>query len=90
MGQPMGSPSDARPAVDTASPGQGIVSVRTERGWADVYYRGRLLGRTPLRVELPAGRQRLRLLPQGREPAAWAEVQVRHDRVQHVNLSPRR
>jgi serine/threonine-protein kinase len=46
-----------RAAVRHAAP--GAVLVRVDGGWAEVSHRGRSLGQTPLRAELPAGRQTL-------------------------------
>jgi hypothetical protein len=56
---------------------QGPVRVVVEGdGWAIVSHEGRELGRTPLDVRLPVGRQRLSVLPFGRGPARTVEVDV--------------
>ncbi|HJL20536.1 MAG TPA: PEGA domain-containing protein, partial [Sandaracinaceae bacterium LLY-WYZ-13_1] len=44
---------------------QGPVLIRTRGGSATVMHGGRTLGRTPVRVQLPVGTQRLRLVPSG-------------------------
>jgi serine/threonine-protein kinase len=54
----------------------GTVSVVTPGGWADIYHRGRRLGRTPARVHLPPGRQVLKLRPFGNQPARNVVVNV--------------
>jgi len=55
---------------------QGTVVVNVSRGWAIVEHYGQRLGRTPLRTQLPAGRQTLRILPSGRGPAITRTVNV--------------
>ena len=56
---------------------QGPVRVVAEGGgWGIVSHEGRELGRTPLDVRLPVGRQRLSVLPFGRGPARTVEVDV--------------
>jgi len=55
---------------------RGTVSVVTPGGWADIYFRGRRLGRTPTRVQLPPGRQVLSLRPFGSQRARNVVVQV--------------
>src|SRR5690606_11184345 len=56
---------------------QGPVRVIAEGGgWGIVSHEGRELGRTPLDVRLPVGRQRLSVLPFGRGPARTVEVNV--------------
>ena len=56
--------------------GTGTVDVATPGGWADVYFRGARVGRTPLRVELPAGRQTIELRPHGRPVGARIRITV--------------
>ena len=53
----------------------GRVNVVTPGGWADVYFRGRRIGRTPRSFELPAGAQTLELRPFG-EGSLRVEVRV--------------
>jgi len=60
--------------VEQGEPGH--VSVSARGGWADLYHRGRHLGRTPTRVSLPAGRQVLDVRPFGRDPRRRILVQV--------------
>ncbi len=56
---------------------RGAVMVRVRgSGWAYVEHQGRRLGRTPLRVELPTGRQTLRVLPYGETPALNRAIDV--------------
>ena len=64
-------PTDEPPA---AAPATGNLRIRASGGWAQVYDGARLLGRTPLSVELPAGRYTLRILPYGEEPATTTTV----------------
>lgn len=61
------APDDARPRAIRRA-GRGFANVSSRGGWADIYHRGRFVGRTPLRLELPAGRQVLQLHPFGRGP----------------------
>ncbi|AKF10993.1 serine/threonine-protein kinase [Sandaracinus amylolyticus] len=56
--------------------GRGFANVSVRGGWADIYHRGRYLGRTPTRVELPAGRQTLELAPFGRAPRRRVALRV--------------
>jgi serine/threonine-protein kinase len=65
-----------RRAAPAARGPAGTVSVVTPGGWADIYHRGRRLGRTPARVDLPPGRQVLKLRPFGNQPARNVVVQV--------------
>jgi serine/threonine-protein kinase len=68
--------SDA-PAVAAPAGGEGTLIVSTPGGWANVYNRsGRLLGQTPLRVQLPAGEQALSLRPFGQPPAISVNVSI--------------
>jgi len=55
----------------------GTVAVVALGGWADVFEGNRRLGRTPARVDLPAGRHTLRLRPFGMAPAVRRTVNVR-------------
>jgi len=66
---------------------QGPVLIRTSGGWATVTHGGRELGRTPLRVQLPVGRQQLRLLPNGREPGRTVTVTVEWGSLTTVNVT---
>ena len=66
---------------------QGPVLIRTSGGWATVTHGGRDLGRTPLRVQLPVGRQQLRLLPNGREPGRTVTVTVEWGSLTTVNVT---
>ncbi len=70
-------------SLDTS---QGQVVVTAEGGWAQVYLGERSLGRTPLRVSLPVGQQRLRLLPYGHEPAQYVVVPVAWGEINSVSF----
>jgi len=61
--------------------GFGSVNVSTPGGWADIYERGRNLGRSPRQVRLSAGRHVLALRPFGRTPAVRRTVEVHADSV---------
>ena len=83
--QPMPSPSPSPSAPSPPSPAPsapeaavrtGPVRIEADAGWAMVYLGARLLGRTPIRTELPVGRHRLRILPYGREPADYQSIDV--------------
>jgi serine/threonine-protein kinase len=54
----------------------GIVNVVTPGGWADIYVRGRKVGRSPGRIELPAGRHTVTLRPFGDGRAISRTVRV--------------
>lgn len=82
--EPVAPPPPSAPAT-TAEPAReaapevartGTVNVSTPGGWADVFHRGRRLGRTPRRATLPEGRQTLELRPFGRLPAEHRTVDV--------------
>ncbi len=60
----------------TASTASGVVNVVTPGGWADVVLAGRVVGRTPRQVTLPAGTHTLELRPFGRTPGERVEVVV--------------
>ncbi len=58
--------------------GPGTVVVSTPGGWANVYdEHGRLLGDTPLSVQMSAGSHRLSLRPFGQPPSRSHSVEVR-------------
>ena len=54
----------------------GILRVVAAGGWATVEHEGRSLGRTPLEVTLPTGRQQLRILPSGEGPGETIRVTI--------------
>lgn len=58
-----------RGAMRTRTGGVGAVSVSARGGWVDIYHQGRHVGRTPIQLELPAGRQTLEVRPFGRPPS---------------------
>jgi len=65
---------------------RGTVMVRARSGWAIVEHEGRRLGRTPVRAQLPTGRQTLRILPYGEEPARTQAVEVTWGQTRTVTL----
>jgi hypothetical protein len=79
-------PAPARPATSTPARGGASTSLDTSvgqvviaaegGGWAQVFHGDRSLGRTPVRVSLPVGRQRLRVVPFGEGPGEAIEVDV--------------
>jgi len=66
--------------------GNGLVSVSTPGGWANVYFRGRLLGPTPGRYELPAGRQSIEIRPSGGGRPRRVVVDVRPGQGARVSI----
>jgi eukaryotic-like serine/threonine-protein kinase len=80
---PTPTPTGPTTSLDTS---QGQVVIQVEGGWAMVFHGDRPLGRTPVRVMLPVGSQRLRLLPYGREPAQFSVVPVEWGTVNRVTL----
>jgi serine/threonine-protein kinase len=57
--------------------GSGSLTLVTRGGWGTVYRRGRALGETPLRTELPAGRHVLEVRPFGQPPGRRVTVVIR-------------
>jgi hypothetical protein len=53
-------------------------------GWAQVFHGDRALGRTPVRVSLPVGPQRLRVVPFGEGPGENIAVDVEWGLVSRV------
>jgi serine/threonine protein kinase len=91
-GQPLVQPGAGPAAPPPARQGptldfsRGPVQIDTPGGWAIVQHEGRELGRTPLRVTLPVGRQRVRLLPFGEGPPRDVEVEVEWGVLHRVNV----
>ena len=83
---PPTEPSGGGAVTPPATSGAGFVHIVPTSGWAEVYLGGRLLGRTPLRRELPAGRHRLRVLPYGQEPATVLSIEVEPDVDQRLEI----
>ena len=84
---PPAAPAEATPAPPVKNPARGErtrrwghVNLATPGGWADVYYQGAKLGRTPTRIRLPAGRRALVIKPFGRS-AMRRSVRVREGQV---------
>ena len=69
-------------------PRMGAIDLFIDGGWAEIYLRGKKVGRAPAKgLKLPLGRHRLRLVnpPTGREVALDVEVtegQVKYYRTQ--------
>jgi serine/threonine-protein kinase len=75
--RPTRSPETSlEPVRDVAVAQTGAVNVVTPGGWADVVVDGRVVGRTPRRITLPAGTRTLELRPFGRMPGDRIEVVV--------------
>jgi hypothetical protein len=72
----------ARPRVT----GYGQLNVSSEGGWADVLEGSRRLGRTPLRLNVTAGRHVLTVLPFGQPPARRIVVDVEPNAVERVSV----
>ena len=83
---PVPSSSGSVAVAPPAGGGAAFVNLVPTSGWADVYLGGRLLGRTPLRRELPAGTHRLRVLPYGREPATVLTIDIDADIDQRLEI----
>ena len=67
----------ATPARAPTAPAEtGHAHVVTVGGWGDIYVGDRRVGRTPMRVRLPAGRQTLTVRPFGEGPARTVTVDV--------------
>jgi hypothetical protein len=67
----------ARPRISArVARAPGMVSVVTPGGWADVFVGSRRVGRSPGRIELPAGRQTLTLRPFGTGAPRYVPVEV--------------
>jgi len=68
-------PEPTRP--ERAKKGWGYLNL-SSTPWAEVYIGGKRLGTTPLiKAKLPAGRLRLKLLPEGRPPARNVSVRIK-------------
>jgi len=68
----------------------GSATIISPAGWADVYLGSRNLGRTPVRVQLPAGRHTLRVRPFGMDPSRRVPVTVRSGENARVVVRARR
>jgi serine/threonine-protein kinase len=83
--QKSGSVSPPEPMGKSPGPakeeGTGFVNLATKGGWAEVYYKGKRLGITPGRFELPVGRQRIQLRHLGGDERIYVNVNVRKNRV---------
>ena len=65
-------------AKPTVKAGPGTINLVTRGGWAEVYKGKKLLGSTPRRLTLPAGRHRLVLKPfgDGKPKTVWVTVEA--------------
>jgi serine/threonine-protein kinase len=70
------APTPVAPEIDNTQVSGGWVHIEASAGYADIYLGGHRLGRTPFRRELPAGHQRLRVLPYGQEPGRTLAVDI--------------
>lgn len=67
--------------------GVGFANISCRGCWAEIYHRNRLLGRTPLRVQLPLGRQILTLKPFGQDQSRRLTLTIRRGREATATLS---
>lgn len=67
--------------------GPGTIDLVTRGGWAEVYRGTRLLGSTPRRLTLPAGRHRLVLKPFGGDTRKVVFVTVEPNETRRVSVS---
>jgi serine/threonine protein kinase len=81
------TPSEAEVAQEPAERRPGTLLVAFEGGWAEVYLGAKLLGTTPGRFELPAGRHTLLIKPFGGEEAFKRRVDVQPAAVTKLFLS---
>ncbi|MGB5375851.1 MAG: serine/threonine-protein kinase [Polyangiales bacterium] len=72
-----------RPA---AKAGPGTIDLVTSGGWAEVYIGKKLLGGTPRRITLPAGRHRLVLKPFGEDKPKVVFVTVEANKRKKVSI----
>jgi serine/threonine-protein kinase len=76
---------DSNDRIVERATGPGTLAVVTPGGWANVYDgHGRLLGETPLRVELRAGRHTIELRPNGQPPSIRRSVTVRPGEIARI------
>jgi hypothetical protein len=73
--EPAAEESEAEPARPVRR-APGTVAVVTPGGWAEIYLRGRRIGRAPGRVSVPSGVQTLTLRPFGNQPPRSVRVVV--------------
>ena len=66
--------------------GPGTINLVTRGGWAEVYKGKKLLGSTPRRLTLPAGRHRLVLKPFGDGKPKTVLVQVEAGKTKNVSI----
>jgi hypothetical protein len=70
----------------TAKAGPGTINLVTRGGWAEVYKGKKLLGSTPRRLTLPAGRHRLVLKPFGDGKPKTVFVTVEANKTKKVSI----
>ena len=69
-----------------AKRGAGTINLVTRGGWAEVYKGRKLLGSTPRRLTLPAGRHKLVLKPFGDEKPKTVFVNVEANKTKNVSI----
>ncbi|MBN2360885.1 MAG: serine/threonine protein kinase [Deltaproteobacteria bacterium] len=82
-----GPPAAGELAVDRAPPREprtGRVKLLVTDSWAEVFFGKRRLGETPLDVELPVGRRRLRLYNSYTRIEKWIAVEVKPGEVTQI------
>jgi serine/threonine-protein kinase len=79
--------SEDEPALKDTAQEAGTLLVAFEGGWAEVYLAGKLLGTTPGRFELPAGRHTLIIKPFGADASLKRRVDVQPAAVTKLFLS---
>lgn len=84
--RPTESPALEDDAYQQPAEASGILRIVADDGWAQIEHEGRSLGRTPLRITLPTGRQRLRILPEGRGPGETITVRVEPGTLQTLHV----
>jgi serine/threonine-protein kinase len=67
----------------------GTVNVVTPGGWAEIFVRGRRVGRSPGRIELPSGPQTITIRPFGTQPPRTVRVDVPSGGTARVSLPVR-
>jgi hypothetical protein len=79
-----------KPKRDRAKPpakaGPGTINLVTRGGWAEVYKGRKLLGSTPHRLTLPAGRHKLVLKPFGDGKPKTVFVTVEANKTKNVSI----
>lgn len=77
-----------RTGAQALEPEFGTLVVAFQGGWAEVYLGDKLLGTTPGRFSLSAGKHTLSIKPFGKEPAATRVVEVSAAATSKLSLTP--